>query len=281
MKIEIINSLSITQLDGIAWQIEQVKLGHSDELWVATPHEDAVYLIKKMGLPPDKVFDMYGQQYFSTIDDTKGIWWSDLTVPNESQIIINQDGTKSIMSCGRELAKVRWFSHSKRLVQAVTWYDGDGKIDYKDIYRRDGRLFAKQYFSEGELLQSDFYLGNNEVVVQDFYADGHCNLVVAFGQKFRRQSDYIADVGNQHVDNQYNVTQLGRSIDFAPQKTKLTLFNDVTDKNGRILKEVSAILKNKHHPIEAIWVKPQDAITLKMSGLPGQKVHVINHESRK
>ncbi|MDI6667901.1 glycosyltransferase [Leuconostoc falkenbergense] len=281
MKIEIINSLSITQLDGIAWQIEQVKLGHSDELWVATPHEDAVYLIKKMGLPPDKVFDMYGQQYFSTIDEAKGIWWSDLTVPNESQIIINQDGTKSVMSFGRELAKVRWFSHSKRLVQAVTWYDGDGKIDYKDIYRRDGRLFAKQYFSEGELLQSDFYLGNNKVVVQDFYADGHCNLVVAFGQKFRRQSDYIADVGNQYVNNQYNVTQFGRSIDFAPQKTKLTLFSDVTDKNGRILKEVSAILKNKHHPIEAIWVKPQDAITLKMSGLPGQKVHVINHEPKK
>ncbi|ORI53112.1 glycosyltransferase [Leuconostoc pseudomesenteroides] len=281
MKIEIINSLSITQLDGIAWQIEQVKLGHSDELWVATPHEDAVYLIKKMGLPPDKVFDMYGQQYFSTIDETKGIWWSDLAVPNESQIIINQDGTKSIMSCGRELAKVRWFSHSKRLVQAVTWYDGDGKIDYKDIYRRDGRLFAKQYFSEGELLQSDFYLGNNKVVVQDFYADGHCNLVVAFGHKFRRQSDYIADVGNQHVNNQYNVTQLGRSIDFAPQKTKLTLFYDVTDKNGRILKEVSAILKNKHHPIEVILVKPQDAITLKMSGLPGQKVHVIKHEPQK
>lgn len=91
MKVELINSLVYQNFAGIKWQIEQVANGHSDELWLATPHEDAVSLIEAHHIAPEKVFDVYRQQYLTEIDVSKGIWWSDLSVPNDAQIVVNQD----------------------------------------------------------------------------------------------------------------------------------------------------------------------------------------------
>ena len=46
MMIEMINALTYSDAPGVAWQIERVRTGKSDALWLATPHEDAVHLVK-------------------------------------------------------------------------------------------------------------------------------------------------------------------------------------------------------------------------------------------
>lgn len=91
--IEIINSLAYTNFPGIAWQIEQVRSGKSDALWLATPHEDATDLVRKLGLDPTYVYDMYAQRYLEDIDNENGLWWTDLPVPDGAQFMINRDGT--------------------------------------------------------------------------------------------------------------------------------------------------------------------------------------------
>ena len=70
MRIEMINALTYSDAPGVAWQIERVRTGKSDALWLATPHEDAVHLVKKLGLLPEQVYDMYAQRYLTAIDDT-------------------------------------------------------------------------------------------------------------------------------------------------------------------------------------------------------------------
>lgn len=274
MTIEIINSLSYTNFPGIAWQIEQVKAGKSDALWLATPHEDAAYLLTKIGLDPALVYDMYAQCYLENIDSKNGIWWTDLPVPNNAQFVINKDRTKSIISRGHELARVRWFNDSKRIVQAVVWYDLDGKIDYKDIYRRDGKLFAKQYFSAGNLLTSDFYFGHESVQVRDFYFENHRNFVYANDQKYALAEDYIAQVGNKFSLDTFNVTQLGREINFAPQNTRLTIVGGVLDEKGKVWPNLALILRDVTHKIRQVTVTQSDFDSLKALGFSTHKLHV-------
>ncbi|QEA58936.1 glycosyltransferase [Leuconostoc koreense] len=276
MKIEIIDSLTQTNLKGVAWQIEQVKSGNSDELWLATPHEDAVHLIQKLGLNPRSVFDIYAQAYLSEIDETKGIWWGELPVPNEAQLVINKDWTKSIVSRGQQLATVRWFGDSKRIVQAVVWQDSDGQIDYKDIYLRDGRLFAKQYFSEGKLLQSDFYFGHPEVMVSDFYFEGKRNFVYVAGQKYASAEKYIVNTLSKYTENDYNVTQLQREMGYVPKRTTLTIIDELSDDKRDIRNQLTDVLKNNQHEITRVLVDKNDYLKLRMMGLPVKKVRRRN-----
>ncbi|MGL5886794.1 MAG: glycosyltransferase [Leuconostoc suionicum] len=276
MKIEIINSLTETNLKGVAWQIEQVRSGNSDELWLATPHEDAAHLIKKLGLNPHRVFDIYAQSYLSEIDETKGIWWGELPVPNEAQLIINKDWTKSIVSRGKQLATVRWFGDSKRIVQAVVWQDSDGKIDYKDIYLRDGRLFAKQYFSEGKLLESDFYFGHPEVVVSDYYFEGKRNFVYVAGQKYASAEKYMMNTLSKYAGNDYNVTQLQREMRYVPKRTTLTILDELSNEKRDIWSQLTVILKDNQHVITRILVDQKNYLKLRMTGLPMKKVHRRN-----
>ncbi|CAH1854766.1 glycosyltransferase [Convivina intestini] len=275
MKVELINSLDFLNFPGIGWQIEQVKTGKSDELWIATPHEDAANLVKGLGLDPKRVYDMYSRAYLSDVDETQGIWFTDLPVPNEAQAIINDDWTKSIISQGHELAKVRWFANSQRLVQAVSWQDADGQIDYKDIYQRDGSIFAKQYFSEGQLLESDFYVGAKEPQACDFYFEGQRNFVYANGQKYANAEDYVAAVGNSFPENEYRITQVGREIDFAPANTVLTLPESVVDDQGNILGNLMNVLNNPDHKIKKVQVKPRDFAVLRKARLKLNKVSLL------
>ncbi|MBZ5959918.1 glycosyltransferase [Leuconostoc gasicomitatum] len=274
MTIEIINSLTYTDSPGVAWQIERVKSGKSSALWLATPHEDAAYLLVKMGLNPALVYDMYAQRYVENINSEDGIWWTDLPVPNNAQLILNKDRTKSIMSFGHEIARVRWFNDSQRIIQAVVWYDLDGKIDYKDIYRRDGKLFAKQYFSEGNLLESDFYVGQKVVQIRDFYFENHRNFVYAYDQKYPQAEDYIASVGNKWPSETFNITQLGREIHFAPKNTTLTIIGGVLDEKGQVWHNLALVLREEAHKIKQVIVTQRDFDVLKSLGFATHKLRV-------
>ncbi|MDF7626936.1 glycosyltransferase [Lactobacillaceae bacterium L1_55_11] len=276
MKVELINSLDYASFPGISWQIKQVKNGQSDELWLATPHEDAYQLVQELGLAPHQVYDVYARAYLSDDDNRQnGIWFADLPVPNQAQIVVNDDWTKSVTSVGQELAQVRWFVNSNRIVQAVSWLDNDGVIDYKDIYQRDGRLFAKQYFSEGTLLESDFYLGQDQPQTQDFYFEGQRNFVYANGEKYSSAEAYVADIGNHHPENEYRITQVGRELDFAPKGTTLAFPDTVLDDQGNVLGNLVAILKNDGHPVEHVQVTAKDFALLKKAGLPLKRVSVF------
>lgn len=274
MTVEIINSLAYADFPGIAWQIEQVKSGRRDALWLATPHEDAAYLLTKMGINPTKVYDMYAQRYLEDVDSRKGIWWTDLPVPNNAQFIINQDHTKSVFSHGHEIAKIRWFSSSKRIVQAVVWFDIDGKIDYKDIYRRDGKLFAKQYFSDGELLESDFYFGQEAIQVKDFYFEKQRNFVYAKEQKYKNAEDYIASTGDQSPQETFEITQLGRELAFAPKNTILTLVDGVLDDKGKVHRNLAILLEDSTCKIHQVNVTQHDFDILKTQNFPTNKLRV-------
>ncbi|CAK8054182.1 glycosyltransferase [Eupransor demetentiae] len=275
MKIEMINSLDYLDFPGVRWQIEQVKSGKSDELWLATPHEDAAALVKNLGLKPEQVYDMYARAYVTDADDKNGIWFTDLPVPNEAQLVINDDWTKSMVSNGHELAKIRWFANSQRIVQAVAWQDSDGQIDYKDIYQRDGRLFAKQYFSEGELLESDFYIGQRQAQTRDFYFEGQRNFVEAEGKKFPSAEAYLANLGDSFHANQYRITQVGREIDFAPLNSVLTFPEGVQDAQGNIYANLAGILQEAKHKIQHVEVRQADYDLIKAAGLPTDKLSIL------
>jgi len=274
MTIEMINSLSDTNSAGVRWQIEQVRLGLSSALWFATPHEDAVYLVKKLGINPKKVYDIYAQSYLSDSDDTKGIWWTNLLVPSDAQFVINTDWTKNIMQQGRESASLRWFSDAQRIVQAVIWKDLAGKIDYKDIYRRDGKLFAKQYFSSGELLVSDFYFGQQAVQVQDFYFNKKRNLVYAGGESFSTAEAYLKAGLRLSSATPINITQLDREVDLVPPHTTLTLIAGVLDDQGQIAKKLVDILQDDTHAIDYVQVTQTDFEFLQRNQLPTKKLHI-------
>lgn len=273
--IEIINSLAYTHLRGVAWQIEQVKSGNSAELWLATSHEDAPYLVWQLGLDPTRVYDMYAQRYLENVDNQNGLWWTDLKVPDGAQFVINGDGTKNIVSRGHVIAHVRWFKDSPRIVQAVIWQDPDGKIDYKDIYRRDGKLFAKQYFSEGQLLESDFYFGQSTVHVRDFYFENHRNFVYAYDQKYEQADVYIAHIKDQWAQYTFNITQLGREISFASENTVLTLVDGVLDEQGQLRPDVVAILDDPRHKIQQVRLSQSDLDILVSRGIATYKVCIV------
>jgi hypothetical protein len=278
MKIEIINNLAYTDFPGIKWQLEQVATGQSDELWLATPHEDAVRLLHNFGIAPEKVYDMYTQRYLKLLDETKGIWWADVTVPNEAQVIVNNDLTKSVMSQGQQLASQRWYANSERIVQAMTWYDGDGVVDYKTIYYRDGQVFAKQYFSEGNLLQSDFYGDHQQIAVSDFYFENNRNFVVSGDKTFANSDEYIASVGNAHDGNYYRITQLGRELDFAPKGTTLTMIGGILNEAGEVYPNLLAILQQPEHAVAQIEVTAIDRQKLADMGVPLEKMRVLAEE---
>lgn len=275
MMIEMINALTYSDAPGVAWQIERVRTGQSDVLWLATPHEDAVHLVKKLGLLPEQVYDMYAQRYLTAIDDTTGIWWTDFPVPADAQFLIYSDWTKHIVSRGYDRARVRWFNDAQRFVQAVIWLDLAGKVDYKEIYQRNGALFAKQYFSAGELQQSDFYFGKQNVQVRDFYFEGHRNFVYAYDQKYDSAASYLTAVCRRWPQAQFNVTQLDRTLAFVPKQTTLTLVDGVLDAKGRLRAQLADILRDDTHSVTTIRVSEQDYQALQVLGLPLQKVQVV------
>lgn len=275
MTIELINSLSDSALPGVSWQIEQVRTGKSSELWVATPHEDASYLARQLGLAPYQVFDIYAQRYLTAIDETKGIWWTDLPVPNNARFVINADWTKSIMSLGCEIAKVRWYSDAKRIVQAVAWQDSRGQIDYKDIYQRDGKRFATQYFSDGQLLVTEFFFGDEAIVVRDFYFNKRRDFVYANGQQFESAEQYIAAVINRQTNQTINITQFGRELTFVPKHTILTLIDNLTDSASNLQPRLRQILTDHQSPIGEIRMKDANFDYLKRAGLPTNHVKLV------
>lgn len=275
MTIELINTLTNTDLPAIAWQIAQVRAGKSEALWLATPHEDAVHLIKKQGLLPAQVFDMYAQKYLSDIDETQGIWWTDLPVPDEAQFLIYPDWTKHIVSRGIERASVRWFNDAQRLAQAVIWVDYAGQVDYKDIYQRDGALFAKQYFSAGALHQSDFYFGKPNVQVRDFYANGRRDFVYAYDQKYVSAASYLRYVSQRYAKASINVTQFDRTLAFVPPQTSFTVIDGVCDDQGHLRPELVDILTDDAHPIMTVRVSTSDYQHLQARGVPLHKVVTI------
>ena len=276
MKVELINSLVYQNFAGIKWQIEQVANGHSDELWLATPHEDAVSLIKAHHIAPEKVFDVYRQQYLTEIDVSKGIWWSDLSVPNDAQIVVNQDWTSSVVSLGSELAQVKWFPQSTRIVQAVSWLDTDGKLDYKDIYHRDGTLFARQFFSEGDLLESDFYQTTGELSTVDYYFNGARNFVVHGQSQFSSADTYLLDVMSSFPEVTFDITQLGRELDFAPDNTQLIMPAGVIDDQGQIYPNLIQILTNDQHKIKRVIVSKDDYQRLIKAGYASNKLEKMS-----
>lgn len=275
MTIELINSLTYSDLPGVAWQIEQVRSGQSDVLWLATPHEDAAHLARKLGLLPTQVYDMYAQSYLTEIDDTQGIWWTDLPVPDEAQFLIYPDWTKHIVSHGYERARVRWFNDAQRLVQAVIWLNVAGKVDYKDIYQRNGALFAKQYFSAGALQQSDFYFGKQSVQVRDFYFEGQRDFVFAYDQKYDSAANYLAYVGQRLAKEGVHVTQMDRTLTFVPAQSTLTLIDGVCDDQGRLYPQLENILSDTTHPITIVRVTSSDYHLLQERRLPLHKVSVV------
>lgn len=73
-KVEIINSLDYLNYEGIKWQIENVVSGKSDELWIATPHENASNILANYGLniKNNNVFDIYTNEYLKPISKKMG-----------------------------------------------------------------------------------------------------------------------------------------------------------------------------------------------------------------
>lgn len=274
-KVEVINSLDYLNYEGIKWQIENVISGESDELWIATPHENAANILATYGLDikDKKVFDIYTNEYLKPISKKDGIWWTDLKVPNQAQLVVSDKWTKSITSHGEKIAEIRWFNDGSRIVQAVIWLNENGDIDYKDIYRRDGSLFAKQYYSEGHILQSDFYDQDGlDVSTSDFYFENEVNMVLHNDEKYVNPNDFIKALLNDKKGYEYNVTQLGRELSFIPDESNLTFIDKIVDEDHSIKGNIYDLLNTENHKIKQINLSTQNYRELQTRDLIGDKV---------
>lgn len=277
MRVGLINTFDEQTDSAVAWQIEQVRTGNLDELWLASPHEDAYQIAIDLGLELHQVYDLYSQTYLAEQVDGEGLWFYDLPVPNQAQLVVNQDWSKSIVSSGRVLADVRWFANSNRLVQAVTWLTAAGQVDRKDIYQRNGRLFAKQYFHNGQLLQSDFYLDAKKILVQDFYFQGLRNLVIdQRGQQYPSAENYLKAVMMAKKNYQIQISRFGREFDLAIPGTTLVLPTGVLDEQQEIIPALKEVLLQKNHVITKVLVRPADYAILESAGLPLNKVDQLD-----
>lgn len=276
MKVALINSFDERNQQAVAWQIDQVLAGELDELWLATPHEDAVQIALDLGLELHQVFDLCSQSYLADQVDGEGLWFYDLKVPNKGQLVVNKDWTKSISVAGHLVADVRWFANSNRLVQAVTWQNAGGQEDRKDIYQRNGRLFAKQYFSNGQLLQSDFYVGFDEMVCQEFYFQGMRNFVLDKNQRhYDSAENYLKDVMEKQGQNDIHISTVDRCLVLAPAGTTLALPQGVLDDQGNVWPDLVMILTNPNHAVNRVLVAKVDQEKLREAGLPLDKVELL------
>ncbi|EJF34795.1 hypothetical protein JC2156_16360 [Weissella koreensis KCTC 3621] len=278
-KVEVINSLDYLNYEGIKWQIENVISGKSDELWIATPHENAANILSTYGLDikDKKVFDIYTNQYLKPISKTDGIWWTDLKVPNQAQLVVSDKWTKSLTSHGEKLAEIRWFNDGSRIVQAVIWLNENGDIDYKDIYRRDGSLFAKQYYSEGHILQSDFYDQDGlKVVTSDFYFENAINMVFHNNKKYANSNDFIKVLLNDKQGYEFNISQLGRELSFISDNSTLTFIDKIIDDDNSIKGNIYNLLDADNHKIKKIKLSTQNYHELQTRNLLSNKVDKIS-----
>ncbi|NLS38013.1 glycosyltransferase [Fructobacillus tropaeoli] len=276
MKVALINSFDERNQQAVAWQINQVLAGELDELWLATPHEDAVQIARDLGLELHQVFDLCSQSYLADQADGEGVWFYDLKVPNQGQLVVNKDWTKSISVAGHLVADVRWFANSNRLVQAVTWQNEGGQVDRKDIYQRNGRLFAKQYFSNGQLLQSDFYVGFDQMVCQDFYFQGMRNFVLDKNQRhYDSAENYLKHVMEKQGRCDVHISTVDRCLVLAPTGTTLALPQGVLDDQGNVWPDLVMVLTDQNHAVSRVLVAEIDREKLKKAGLPLDKVELL------
>lgn len=269
MRIELIKDLTQCHLDSVQWQIQRIKDGKSDELWFLTPHEDATYLVEQMGLPPEKVYDVYAQQYLQTYQPYQGIWWSQLNVPNDAQLVIQSNLTKQIISQGHVVAQMRWFMASNRRIQSVTWLDQDEQIDYQDVYQRNGQLFARQCFSEGAVLSSDFYFGQSDVVLRQMYDQGQANLVIRDDNIFNQRQDYLRQILTDRIaSHQVNMTQI-ELAQYLPENadTQLTLINSILDHEGNVNRQLLYFLNDYAVNFQSIRLNPYDYEIIKSENI--------------
>ncbi|MGX7052386.1 glycosyltransferase [Leuconostoc palmae] len=274
MTIEIIKSLVDAQLYDVAWQIARVKSGQSEELWVTTPHEDASFLAEKLGLPLNKVFDVYSQQYLCELKVHLGIFWTDLPVPNNAKFIMDKDGSKYVVSFGRVIAKIRCFNGSPRIVQSVTWLTSSGDIDYKSIYQRDGHLFAVQYFNDNKLFVTEYYFGYGDRKVTDFYNESQRDFVYAFNDKYESFEHYVADVLHRVTNNMFNLTRINNLLTLLPNNTIITFVDGITDEHGEIKPIIKQLLSQSKKYFVEIRVTTKDYDLLEMSGLNHKTHHI-------
>lgn len=272
MQIQLIDSLDQNRKPEVAWQIDQVKSGQSDELWIATPHENAVAICEDLGLSLDKVVDMASRTRLSDMPKGKGYFLFDLPVPNDGQMTFEKDGTVSLMSKGVRMANIVLFSGSSYLVQAISWLTPSGAVSRKVVYQKNGQIFCRQYFNRGSLLESDYYFGQEEAPVKDYYFNGRRNFSSVFGEDYPSfeagLQDYLSESAS---DDEIVVTEPHRLATLV-QKMVLACPEGVFDADGRLKEAIDMMIENDQHPVKEIWLGGRDFDSLKSQDYPLSKV---------
>ncbi|MBS9336189.1 hypothetical protein [Fructobacillus papyrifericola] len=272
MKIELIESLDKRAEPAVNWQIEQVKQGKADRLFLLQPHEDAVAICQTLGLALDCVFDMASQRLLSDWPEGEGRFLFDLPVPNQGQINLGDEGLVSLRSQGKQMAKVVLFADSYYLVQALSWIDQTDQVSRKEIFLRTGQLFAKQYFNRGQLLQSDFYFGEAVASRSDFYFDGRRNFALVNGQEYPSYEAAAQDLMQKVAGTAtVEITSAGALATIA-KTAVLACPEGLFDQNDQVDAAVLTILQNPGHPVERVLVSRKDFAQAKMLGLPMEKM---------
>ena len=279
MKIELVNNLVFAHYEGIKWQIEQVINGNSDQLWVATSHPDLLALVINLGIDPKKVYDIQAARYLNDKPPKTELYWSDVKLPNHAQRHVNEDWTTSIIDRGQEIGQMKWFKNSNRIIEEVTWLDFDGIIDRKEVYQRDGQLFAIHFYNQNEPLQIDYFFGTGKLKMSEFFYEGQVNFVKDYDRK------YETDGNDSHIktilekkfnDNAYTISMIGRELDFAPKGTTLKIPYNVIEEDGKILPSLVDAIENPRENIEKIIVDSNTKAELAKQKLDKPFVDSVN-----
>ncbi|MBS9338461.1 hypothetical protein G6R29_02260 [Fructobacillus sp. M2-14] len=272
MQIQLIDSLDHNRLPAVAWQIDQVKKGVSDELFIATPHENSVGICEELGLPLEKVVDMASRKRLSEIPAGDGYFLDDLKVANDGQRVFENDGTVSLVTCGRRIASVVLFSGSSYLVQAVSWLNQAGQVTRKDIYQKNGQLFCKQFYNRGSLLESDYFFGEEKAVVKDYYYNNRRNFSIVFGEEYPSFEAGLQDYLSASASTAEVVVTDSNRLSTLGQNMVLACPDGVFDQNGKVLPDVLMMMENDQHPVKTIWASGSDLTRLASQNLPMDKI---------
>lgn len=257
MKIELVNNLVFAHYEGIKWQIDQVKNGKSDQLWVASSHPDLLKIVKDLGLDPNKVYDIQAGRYLSDKSDKNELYWADVKLPNHAQRVVNEDWSVSIVDRGQEIGRMKWFPRSNRIVEEVIWLDYDGVVDKKEVYQRDGQLFSVNFYSNNQPLQIDYYFGTGKLKLSEFFYDGYVNFIKDYDREIEVDNVdiFIKTILEENFsDNDYTVTMLGRELDFAPDDTTLKIPYAALEEDGTITNNLVNAIESPRENIKKIIV---------------------------
>jgi hypothetical protein len=218
-----------------------------------------------------------------TYDQQQSLFFNKVPTVAGAQIFMNADGVTSIIKNGERIGKLRLFPGTRRLVQDVTYYNGDGTRDLIEEYTFDGQLYSNIFYYQDQVQEIAFFDNQQNVRLRFHFYEGSLNLITIENpvthevtEKYDSMAQFQAAQVAKIVgpEDHVGIGYLGIELD-ALSKTKSTntLYLDEPAFDGDQLKgNLKLIIENNISYIQQVVVRPEDYQRMLEQGIDVTKV---------